>query len=257
MWKAAADWKARLTTFYREPQRKLSEAFAGSGFWRLFALGTVPLWLTPELYHEHLRASKARSGRSALWMAAALWFGAMTLMVLPVISVAEAAVKRLGTSLGYWDDLFTSPASKLLLMALSWLIFFVLATLEWSLTWIACLIDSAFGGRTISPPSFGYFAIKIAGEIASVAALISALIFSAKPLNTPIWVWLSAPGLLQLAVIISIATAIIFGSDLKIRTARKSAREIYGNPRKAVGYPLGLCIIMLITLWLLAKRHGS
>ncbi len=141
-------------------------------------------------------------------------------------------------------------------MSLCWLAFFILAAFEWSLTWIACAIDSMFGDRTISPPPLGYFAIRTAGGIPSVAALIGALVFSMRSVNAPLRHWLDGAGILRMVIALCIAAAILLGSRLKTRTDQTSAREIYGSPRKAAGYRLGICIVLLTVLLAIAKRHS-
>jgi len=251
----SASGRARIVGLFRDPQRMMADGLTGSGLRRLLALVTMPLWLTPDIYYRHLRPGKSRHARGALWTAAWLWLGTMTLASFPVATILQTTISDLGNRLGYWDDLFTSPAATLLLTTFSCLLFIALATFEWLQSWIACIIDTALGGRTISPPPFGYFAIRIAGEVAWLAALGSALLFAGRPLNAPIFLWLESATVLKILVIIGAMTVFLAASDRKIRTARICAREIYGSERKAVVYRLGGWVALLAGLCVFAI-HG-
>jgi len=130
-------------------------------------------------------------------------------------------------------------------------LFVMLAAFEWLQTWIACFIDMALGGRTISPPPFGYFATRIAGGLAWLAVFSSALLFAIRLVNAPIFLWLESMPLLKIVVIISLIAAFMIASDRKIGTARICAHEIYGSGSKATTYQLGGCIALFAGLWLL------
>jgi hypothetical protein len=249
-------WLKRIDATLRDPRPALVGSLANSGRGRWLAIVTMSLWLTPELYDEHLRPSKARSGQAALWTAAGLWLATMTLMTIPVIPLLQGAVTALGKRLGYWDEQFSSPITSFSLTALSFVVFVGMATIEWVQTWLVCIVDMAFGGRTISPPPFGYFATRIAGEIAAVAVFASALIFSIRPVNDPVWHWLGTAGGVQMIIIALVATALMIAGHCKVRTERASLLEIYGSERKALAYRVSFWIAMLAALWLfVARRH--
>lgn len=232
----------------------MADGLTGEGLRRLVALITMPLWLTPDIYYRYLRPSKSRWARAALWRAAWLWLGTMTLASFPVATILQTTISDLGKRLGYWDDLFTSPAVAFFMTTVLCVLFITLAAFEWLQTWIACFIDMALSGRTISPPPFGYFATRIAGELAWLAAFSSVLFFAVRPVNAPIFPWLESMTLLKIVVIISLIAAFMVASDRKIRTARICAHEIYGSGRKATIYQLGGCIALFAGFWLLAAH---
>jgi len=91
--------------------------------------------------------SGGMAGLVRLWTGAGLWVVAMIMMTSPAMQQVEARVAKLGTAAGYWDPMFTGKAAGGLLMASSFAIFGIVATMRW---------------------------------------LISALIFSLKPLNAPV-----------------------------------------------------------------------
>lgn len=255
MTNGATSGRARIAALFRDPQRMMADGLGGSGPRRLLALVTMPLWLTPDIYYRHLRPGKSRHARTALWLAAGLWLGTMTLASLPVAALLQTAISDLGNKLGYWDDLFTGPAATLLLTTLFCVLFIGLALFEWVQTWAACIIDTALGGRTISPPPFGYFVTRIAGELGWLAAFGSALFFAIRPLNTPVFRWLESGTILKTLVIASLMAAFLVASDRKIRTARTCAIEIYGSGRKATLYQLGGWVTMFAGFCLIIAHH--
>ena len=255
MTSGAASSRARISALFHDPQRTMARALTGSRPGRLLALVTIPLWLTPEIYYQYLRPSQSHFARSALWTAAGLWFGTVTLASLPVVPILQVTVSGFGKRIGYWDDQFTAPTITLLLTTLFCSLIIVLAIFEWLHTWVACIIDAAHGGRTISPPPFGYFAIRIAGEIATLAIFASALFFSVRPLNAPIWRWLESTPLFKIFVIVNISAAVLVASDRKICTIQICAQEIYGSRSKAAIYQLGGCLVVFALLCLFTAHY--
>lgn len=250
---SSATWFRWTAAFFREPYPWLADGLAGSGARQGLALLTVPLWLTPDLYEAHLRNGGSRSGRSAMWAAAGLWLGTMTLMGLPFTTLLQAPLAQLGRALGYWDDQFASPLIAAFLTATLLLLLVLIASLEWALIWAACGIDAVIGSRTISPPRFGYVAIKSAGAMAGVAVLTSGLLFSVRPLNDPVWHWIGRAGFLQASLVASVAAALLFGYNRKSRIYVSCGEQIYGSRTKAIVYQLAGPIVMLATLWTLVR----
>lgn len=246
-----AIWRARIAVLLAGSEQALADALAGTGPKRLLALVTIPLWLTPDLYNRHLRPGAARSGRSVLWLAAWLWLGTMTLVSYPAIPLLQRTVADIGTRLGYWDELFTGRTIGFLIPAAVSLMFLALAAFDWLQTWSACLIDTAFGGRTISPPPFGYFATRIAGDLAGLAAVASALFFAARPVNAPVWRWLDSTYLLKPILIAGLLAAVVTVSGRKTRVAQVRARETYGGIGRALAYQSGHLLVTAAGVWLL------
>ncbi|QJU58361.1 hypothetical protein HL653_11755 [Sphingomonas sp. AP4-R1] len=173
----------------------------------------------------------------------------MMLMGLPFTALVQEPFAKLGHLIGYWDDAFASPVIATVLTALSFLLLLLISTLEWSLIWAACGIDALFGDRTISPPPFGYVAIKVAGAIAGVAALTSASLFAIKPLNDPVWRWIDTAGLVPTILMLTLGAALMLGYNRKTKVAQSCGEQIYGSRGKATAYQLGTLMLLLFAGW--------
>jgi hypothetical protein len=226
-------------------------ALKGSGAVEKMGLLLTPLFMTPSGYRAQVK-SGGKAGLVRLWTAAGLWVVAMNMMISPAMQQMEAGVAKLGTAAGYWDAMFTGKAAGGLLMASSFAIFGIIATMRWLVPWIALALETTFGKPSTNPPPFGYHVTQTAGEISALAVLISALIFSLKPLNAPVWSWLRNDGPLQFIAVLTLSAILLLCMHLKSRTGAIAATETYGKVWKGAAYELGISAALLVgmTLWL-------
>jgi hypothetical protein len=243
-------WRSTIAECWHDPAWTWQLALNGSGAVEKAGLLLTPLFMTPSGYSAQVK-SGGMAGLVRLWTGAGLWVVAMHMMISPAMQQVEAGVAKLGTAAGYWDPMFTGKAAGGLLMASSFAIFGIVATMRWLIPWIALALETAFGKPSTNPPPFGYHVTQTAGEISALAVLISALIFSLKPLNAPVWSWLQNDGLLQFIAVLTFSAILFLCMHLKSRTGAVAATEIYGKVWKAAAYELGIPAALLVgmRLW--------
>lgn len=243
-------WRSTIAECWRNPARMWQLALKSSGPVEKMGLLLTPLFMTPSGYREQIK-SGGMAGLVRLWTAAGLWVVAMNMMISPAVQKVEAAISKLGAAAGYWDAMFNGKATSGLLMASSFAIFGVVAAMRWLVPWVALALEMPFGRSSTNPPPFGYHVTQTAGEISALAVLISALIYSLKPLNAPVWSWLRAHGALQCIAVLTFSAILLSCMHLKSRTGAVAAKEIYGKVWKAAAYELGVCAALLLgmTLW--------
>lgn len=246
-----SEWRSTIAECWRDPARMWQLALKGSGTVEKFGLLLTPLFMTPSGYRGQIK-SGGIAGLVRLWTAAGLWVVAMNMMISPTVQKVEAGVAKLGTAAGYWDPMFNGKAASGLLLASSFAIFGIVAAMRWLVPWVALALETAFGSSSTNPPPFGYHVTQTAGEISALAVLISALIYSVKPLNAPVWSWLRNDGTLQCIAVLTFSVIFFLCVHLKSRTRAVTAKEIYGKVWKAAAYELGISAALLFGTTLVA-----
>jgi hypothetical protein len=155
----------------------------------------------------------------------------------------EIAVNRIGPQFGYWDPRFAGSAAKVLMTSVCAVIVVSLAVFDWLTVHAARLIDRLTQTDSFKPPSFGYFATTVAGNMVGLSVLTGLIAIAAQPLSAPAWQWVSHPGEAQSLVIVLAAGAAYFGQmRWQVISARRD-QEIFGSRLKGFLARMGTCLV--------------
>lgn len=220
------------------------EQIAARGGWEArLVLASAPLWLTPETFGrlDRLRRRGAIIGNLAA--ASTLWIFASQPLLAPILPRLEATIDQVGRAMPYWDPNWAPWWAQSALFIGALLIFLSTTTLQWLMVQVAGGLSRLVGDGRVRPPPFAYFALMTSGAFAGLAIAFALMTFAAKPVNAPVWAWLSRPDSSYLALALGLLViGLVVRRD---QVTRERDLQIYGGGLRAFAYQISSLFLTL------------